>query len=170
MRVYKQKRMEIPTIYIYILYTYHMILNHGYYHYRQKIAQSGQRIIKKFRQGLYPPLKLNFAPENFNVWLEDDSFPVPTKTQLSNCLGTPGEDYFKGNPKSLNFSFLVIWWGKFLFWDPKKRPIFNRQTTSDARWTPIPVDPKDSRDQNFDPVTVTWFFFGGRKSKLMSKI
>ena len=38
--------------------------------------------------------------------------PVPTKTQLSNFLGTPGEDYFKGNPKSLNFYFLVIWWGK----------------------------------------------------------
>ncbi len=37
---------------------------------------------------------------------------VPTKTQLSNFLGTPGEDYFKGNPKSLNFYFLVIWWGK----------------------------------------------------------
>ena len=36
----------------------------------------------------------------------------PTKTQLSNFLGTPGEDYFKGNPKSLNFYFLVIWWGK----------------------------------------------------------
>ena len=43
--------------------------------------------------------------------------PVPTKTQLSNFLGTPGEDYFKGNPKSLNFYFLVIWWGKFcLLW------------------------------------------------------
>ena len=37
---------------------------------------------------------------------------VPTKTQLSSFLGTPGEDYFKGNPKSLNFYFLVIWWGK----------------------------------------------------------
>ena len=37
---------------------------------------------------------------------------VPTKTQLSNFLGTPGEDYFKGNPKGLNFYFLVIWWGK----------------------------------------------------------
>ena len=31
----------------------------------------------------------------------------------SNFLGTPGEDYFKGNPKSLNFYFLVIWWGKY---------------------------------------------------------
>ena len=41
-------------------------------------------------------------------------FTVPTKTQLSNFLGTPGEDYFKGNPKSLNFYFLVIWWGKFI--------------------------------------------------------
>ena len=41
-------------------------------------------------------------------------FTVPTKTQLSNFLGTPGEDYFKGNPKSLNFYFLVIWWGKFM--------------------------------------------------------
>ena len=40
------------------------------------------------------------------------SISVPTKTQLSNFLGTPGEDYFKGNPKSLNFYFLVIWWGK----------------------------------------------------------
>ena len=27
-------------------------------------------------------------------------YAVPTKTQLSNFLGTPGEDYFKGNPKS----------------------------------------------------------------------
>ena len=41
-------------------------------------------------------------------------FSIPTKTQLSNFLGTPGEDYFKGNPKSLSFYFLVIWWGKFL--------------------------------------------------------
>ena len=40
---------------------------------------------------------------------------VPTKTQLSNFLGTPGEDYFKGNPKSLNFYFLVIWWGKTIW-------------------------------------------------------
>ena len=39
----------------------------------------------------------------------------PTKTQLSNFLGTPGEDYFKGNPKSLKFYFLVIWWGKTYF-------------------------------------------------------
>ena len=42
-------------------------------------------------------------------------FTVPTKTQLSNFLGTPGEDYFKGNPKSLNFYFLVIWWGKIIY-------------------------------------------------------
>ena len=34
----------------------------------------------------------------------------------SNFLGTPGEDYFKGNPKSLNFYFLVIWWGKEIIW------------------------------------------------------
>ena len=40
---------------------------------------------------------------------------VLTKTQLSNFLGTPGEDYFNGNPKSLNFYFLVIWWGKGIF-------------------------------------------------------
>ena len=61
------------------------------------------------------------------IWWIDDftklwwslSFPsctqtgtVPTKTQLSNFLGTPGEDYFKGNPKSLNLYFPVIWWGK----------------------------------------------------------
>ncbi len=35
---------------------------------------------------------------------------------LPNFLGTPGEDYFKGNPKSLNFYFLVIWWGKGWWW------------------------------------------------------
>ena len=27
---------------------------------------------------------------------------------------SPGKTIFKGNPKSLNFYFLVIWWGKFL--------------------------------------------------------
>ena len=43
------------------------------------------------------------------------TYTVPTKTQLSNFLGTPGEDYFKGNPKSLNFYFLVIWWGKYIY-------------------------------------------------------
>ena len=54
------------------------------------------------------------APD-FEPWprVHEGSFSVPTKTQLSNFLGTPGEDYFKGNPKSLNFYFLVIWWGKF---------------------------------------------------------
>ena len=30
----------------------------------------------------------------------------------SNFLGTPQKDCFKGNPKGLNFYFLVIWWGK----------------------------------------------------------
>ncbi len=45
-------------------------------------------------------------------------FPVSTKIQLSNFLGAPGEDYFKGNPKSLNFYFLVIWWGKFHYNKP----------------------------------------------------
>ena len=30
-----------------------------------------------------------------------------------------GEDYFKGNPKSLNFYFLVIWWGKMVFGLPR---------------------------------------------------
>ncbi len=48
------------------------------------------------------------------VLFEEFFITVPTKTQLSNFLGTPGEDYFKGNPKSLNFYFLVIWWGKKL--------------------------------------------------------
>ena len=46
------------------------------------------------------------------VGLQAPHTTVPIKTQLSNFLGTPGEDYFKGNPKSLNFYFLVIWWGK----------------------------------------------------------
>ena len=37
----------------------------------------------------------------------------PPRPQLSNFLGTPGERLFYfGNPKSLNFDFLVIWWGK----------------------------------------------------------
>ena len=45
---------------------------------------------------------------------ENLQLAVPTKTQLSNFLRTPGEDYFKGNPKSLNFYFLVIWWGKLV--------------------------------------------------------
>ena len=38
---------------------------------------------------------------------------VPTKTQLSNFLGSLGENYFKRNPKSLNFYFVVIWWGNW---------------------------------------------------------
>ena len=50
---------------------------------------------------------------------------IPTKTQLSNFLGTPGEDYFKGNPKSLNVYFLVIWWGNCF--------LEQKQTTADAR-------------------------------------
>ena len=45
-------------------------------------------------------------------WSISKTVSIPTKTQLSNFLGIPGEDYFKGNPKSLNFYFLVIWWGK----------------------------------------------------------
>ena len=43
--------------------------------------------------------------------------PVPTKTQLSNFLGTPGEDYFKGNPESLKILFQVIWWGKIHYFN-----------------------------------------------------
>ena len=42
---------------------------------------------------------------------EVDNDTVPTKTQLSNFLGTPEKDYFKGTRKSLNFYFVVIWWG-----------------------------------------------------------
>ncbi len=48
----------------------------------------------------------------FNHQLDSKLLAVPTKTQLSNFFGTPGEDYFQGNQKSLNFYFLVIWWGK----------------------------------------------------------
>ena len=55
-----------------------------------------------------------FRAEMLAVWHFSLNFAVPTKTQLSNFLGTSGEDYFKGNPKSLNFYFLVIWWGKFV--------------------------------------------------------
>ena len=39
----------------------------------------------------------------------------PHQDPTFKLLGTPGEDYFKGNPKSLNFYFLVIWWGKNMF-------------------------------------------------------
>ena len=53
-----------------------------------------------------------------------DLSAVPTKTQLSNFLGTPVEDYFKGNPKSLNFYFLVIWWGKSGFGCRKLSSLF----------------------------------------------
>ena len=53
---------------------------------------------------------LGFGPIQFLM-----ECTVPTKTQLSNFLRTPGEDYLKGNPKSLNFYFLVIWWGKCMF-------------------------------------------------------
>ena len=50
--------------------------------------------------------------KKFNDCIVWKTSTYPTKTQLSNFLGTPGEDYLKGNPKSLNFYFLVIWWGK----------------------------------------------------------
>ena len=36
-------------------------------------------------------------------WVETET--VPTKTQLSNFLGTPGEDYFKGNPEKFKLLF-----------------------------------------------------------------
>ena len=83
-------------------------------------------------------------------------FTVPTKTQLSNFLGTPGEDYFKGNPKSLNFYFLVVWWGKFssiyvpttfdkavgrprclLFWRMMETSIFISHIYVKFRWNDI---------------------------------
>ena len=38
----------------------------------------------------------------------------PHQDPTFKLFGTPGEDYFKGNPKSLNFYFLVIWWGKLM--------------------------------------------------------
>ncbi len=57
-------------------------------------------------------LALLFKVILYGFDLPCDASPVPTKSQLSNFLGTPGEDYFKGNPKSLNFYFLVIWWDK----------------------------------------------------------
>ena len=60
---------------------------------------------------------------------------APTKTQLSNFLGTPGEDYFKGNPKSLNFYFLVIWWGKLSFFFSKLTlPETNSKFAPENHW------------------------------------
>jgi len=54
----------------------------------------------------------SWLTETENGLIKPKYFSVPTKTQLSIFWGTPGEDYFKGNPKGLNFYFLVIWWGK----------------------------------------------------------
>ena len=68
---------------------------------------------------------------------------VPTKTQLSNFLGTPGEDYFKGNPKSLNFYFLVIWWGKHLLTTNLHHEI-HRKPLPWLRLLPWCAWPKDS--------------------------
>ena len=39
------------------------------------------------------------------------TIPVPTKTQLSNFLGTPGEDYFKGNPEKFKLLFPGLFGG-----------------------------------------------------------
>ena len=39
----------------------------------------------------------------------------PNKDPTFKRFGNPGEDYLKGNPKSLNFYFLVIWWSKYIY-------------------------------------------------------
>ena len=46
--------------------------------------------------------------------LPNDQY-CPHQDLTFKLFGNPGEDYFKGNPKSLNFYFLVIWWGKNIF-------------------------------------------------------
>ncbi len=79
-------------------------------------------------------------------------YSVPTKTQLSNFLGTPGEDYFKGNPKSLNFYFLVIWWGKYWLVEKEgwKYPPSELQKIGNIH----PFHPKKNRLEHVVP----WFF------------
>ena len=42
--------------------------------------------------------------------LPNDQY-CPHQDLTFKLFGNLGEDYFKGNPKSLNFYFLVIWWG-----------------------------------------------------------
>ena len=87
----------------------------------QVLQLHGRFVDLEARQGLQTgsavyPQNRGASYESFQdlvtwIWFVKE-FSIPTKTQLSNFLGTPGEDYFKGNPKSLNFYFLVIWWGK----------------------------------------------------------
>ena len=46
-----------------------------------------------------------------------------TKTQRTQTFWEPlGKTIFKGNPKSLNFFFLVIWWGKECYNAPYTTP------------------------------------------------
>ena len=54
------------------------------------------------------------SPLGSDVWGIDQKLSNHQDPTNSNFLGTPGEDYFKGNPKSLNLYFLVIWWGKMV--------------------------------------------------------
>ena len=53
--------------------------------------------------------------DNGNTFFFLFAIPVPTKTQRTQTFWEPlRKTIFKGNPKSLNFYFLVIWWGKIL--------------------------------------------------------
>lgn len=77
----------------------------------------------------------SWLTETENGLIKPKYYSVPTKTQVSIFLGTPGEDYFKGNPKSLNFYFLVIWWGvratsSMEAWKWNNGPNFGRQVTA----------------------------------------
>ena len=81
-----------------------IILNGVYYRYRQKIAQWGQTITKKSLPKFLP--SHNFAPENSNVWLEDDSFPFwdPKKNNFQGArrcclLVSTDKNRMPGGPK-----------------------------------------------------------------------
>ncbi len=56
--------------------------------------------------------------------LPNDQY-CPHQDLTFKLFGNPGEDYFKGNPKSLNFYFLVIWWGKNIFKSLKSMMVGN---------------------------------------------
>ena len=86
-----------------------MALPHPPWGHHQTRWQGLSRCLERFRQFTDGMLEA-FASGKTPVL--DHMIAIPTKTQLSNSFGNPWKtDYFKGKPKSLNFYFLVIWWG-----------------------------------------------------------
>ena len=50
-------------------------------------------------------LQICHPKKHFRKQAKPQMVPVPTKTQLSNFLGTPGEDYFKRKPEKFKLLF-----------------------------------------------------------------